>query len=241
MSHAPTTFSPAGTPLEDLTIGELVAQHPGLSRIFQSRDIDFCCQGGRTVREVCTRNCIPLSELTAEIRDSLDAPAEAAAGFTGRAPADLVHHLMQQMGFVMEELPRLHELAERVARRHGGHTPTLVELFYTFDKVAGDLGRKIQHEETTLFPMLTRLFTSGEATAALAIAIERSEKEHATIAEAFAQMRALTADFVPPPQACNSYRALFAGLAELNVHLDRYFRHEEIELFPTALKAIAKN
>ena len=35
MSHKPNVFSPPGTPLLERTVGELVAERPGRSRIFQ--------------------------------------------------------------------------------------------------------------------------------------------------------------------------------------------------------------
>ena len=45
MSHHPNIISAPGTPLIDRTVGELVAERPGRSRVFQSINIDFCCQG----------------------------------------------------------------------------------------------------------------------------------------------------------------------------------------------------
>jgi regulator of cell morphogenesis and NO signaling len=60
MSHQPNVFSPPGTPLPDRTVGELVAERLGRSRVFQSFQIDFCCQGGRTVREACKRKGVAL-------------------------------------------------------------------------------------------------------------------------------------------------------------------------------------
>jgi len=53
MSHTPTVFSPAGTPMIDRTVGEIVAESPTQARVFQSFGIDFCCQGGRTLRQAC--------------------------------------------------------------------------------------------------------------------------------------------------------------------------------------------
>jgi hypothetical protein len=41
MSHKPNVFSPPGTPILDRTAGELVAERPGRSRVFQTFRIDF--------------------------------------------------------------------------------------------------------------------------------------------------------------------------------------------------------
>jgi iron-sulfur cluster repair protein YtfE (RIC family) len=53
MSHQPNILSPEGTPFSGRTVGELVAERPGRSRVFQSFQIDFCCQGRRTLGEAC--------------------------------------------------------------------------------------------------------------------------------------------------------------------------------------------
>jgi len=73
MSHHPNVYSPPGTPLLDRTVGELVAERPGRSRVFQSFTIDFCCQGGRSLREACERKGVAsdtvLQKLEAELTD----------------------------------------------------------------------------------------------------------------------------------------------------------------------------
>ncbi|MFA7235057.1 MAG: DUF542 domain-containing protein [Terrimicrobiaceae bacterium] len=55
MRHHPNIFSPEGTPIAGRTVGELVAERPGRSRVFQAFQIDFCCQGGRPLSEACQR------------------------------------------------------------------------------------------------------------------------------------------------------------------------------------------
>lgn len=73
MSHKANVFSPTGTPLGKRTVGELVAERPGRSRVFQNFGIDFCCQGGRTLREACERKSLSLEtvveQLEAELAD----------------------------------------------------------------------------------------------------------------------------------------------------------------------------
>src|SRR5262252_7492257 len=127
MSHHPNVFSTAGTPLLKRTVGELVAERPGRSRIFQSFGIDFCCQGGRTLEEACERKGVAAQAVVEQIE------AEACGKTSStRNPAELpldelgdyiiqVHH-----GFLRRELPRIQRMAERVAQVHGGHTPTLI-------------------------------------------------------------------------------------------------------------------
>src|SRR5262245_12819470 len=67
MSHTPNVFSPPGTPLLDRTVGELVAERPGRSRVFQTFGIDFCCQGTKTLREACDRKKISAATVVEQL------------------------------------------------------------------------------------------------------------------------------------------------------------------------------
>jgi regulator of cell morphogenesis and NO signaling len=60
-------------------------------------------------------------------------------------------------------------------------------------------------------------------------------QEHDDAGEALAGMRELTHGFTPPAEACNTYRALFAGLAELEEDLHRHIHLENAVLFPQAM------
>ena len=39
----------------DITIGELVVERPGRSRVFSRYGIDYCCGGKLSLIQVCTR------------------------------------------------------------------------------------------------------------------------------------------------------------------------------------------
>ena len=58
--------------------------------------------------------------------------------------------------------------------------------------------------------------------------------EHDDAGAALARLRELTNGYAPPPEACNTYRALFAGLAELEEDLHVHIHLENSVLFPAA-------
>jgi regulator of cell morphogenesis and NO signaling len=61
-------------------------------------------------------------------------------------------------------------------------------------------------------------------------------QEHSDAGDCLVRLRELTSGFVPPPEACNTYRALFAGLAELETDLHTHIHLENSVLFPAALR-----
>lgn len=239
MSHSPTIFSPAGTPLIDRTVGEIVAQKPSLARVFQSFSIDFCCQGGRTLREACALKNIAPETVTEQLEAGMkekDATGENPALLP---PARLIEHIVNtHHAYLKSELPRLHAMSERVARVHGGHTPSLVEVFETFCGMAEELSSHLMKEETILFPAISAM-EQGETVTPLDGPVACMLQEHDDAGAALARLRQLTNGFTPPAEACNTYRALFAGLAELEDDLHRHIHLENSVLFPS-IRTLAK-
>lgn len=240
MSHTATVFSPAGTLLPDRTVGEIVAERPSQARIFQSFAIDFCCQGGRTLREACELKGISIDAVVEQLEAGMAEKGEPENNPALLPPAELVDHIVEtHHAYLQAELPRLHAMAERVARVHGGHTPSLVQVFNIFCEMAEELSDHMMKEEQILFPAIKALCQGAGAAMPLDGPVARMLQEHDDAGNALAAMRELTNGFTPPPEACNTYRAMFAGLVELEEDLHRHIHLENSVLFPQALAMAA--
>lgn len=233
--HSPASASPLGTPTADRTVGELVAERPGRSRVFQSFQMDFCCQGGKTLREACEKKGITLSvvleQLEAEEADPVAAPFNAA-----ELPVEeLAGHIVEKHhGFLRRELPRLHAMAQRVAKVHGGHTPSLVEVLEVFHAMSEELQHHLVKEEQVLFPAVIAMSRGDMVPSSLRGPIACMIHEHEDAGAALGRLNELTDGYTPPADACNTYRALFAGLADLEQDLHRHIHLENHVLFPQA-------
>jgi regulator of cell morphogenesis and NO signaling len=238
MSHKPNIFSPPGTPLLDRTVGELVAERPGRSRIFQAFKIDFCCQGKRTLREACQQGDVETDTmvelLQAEATDrasSLQNPADL--------PTDrLIDYIVEtHHQYLRGELPRLYAMAERVAHVHGRRTPALVEIYQIFTGMASELVGHIAREEKVLFPAIRAMKRGEQGPEKLEAPMASMFHEHEQVGTALGRLRELSHGFQPPADACNTYRALFTGLRDLQEDLHRHIHLENAVLFP-AVEAI---
>lgn len=235
MSHKPNVFSPPGTPLPDRSVGELVAERPGRSRVFQYFGIDFCCQGGRTLREACERKGVSFHSVIEQL-EAEAAERPAVADNPASLPmAELAEYIVKtHHGFLWRELPRLHAMAARVAQVHGGHTPSLADVFEVFVLLEEEMIQHMRKEEKVLFPAITAMSRHETPAVPLDEPIACMIHEHENSGEALARLRELTHGFQPPPEACNTYRALFAGLQELEEDLHRHIHLENTVLFPAA-------
>lgn len=241
MSHRPNVLSPAGTPFPDRTVGELVAERPGRSRIFQSFKIDFCCQGGKTLREACDAKGFSVESVIEQLDAEATSGEPDAANPADLFPAELADYIERRHhGFLRNELPRLRAMSQRVADVHGGHTPSLLEVFEIFCGLQQELDSHIVKEEQVLFPAIRAISTGQTAPMPLDGPIACMIHEHEDAGAALVKLRELTNGFTPPSDACNTYRALFDGLADLEKDLHTHIHLENAVLFPVA-KAFFEN
>ena len=154
-------------------------------------------------------------------------------------PVELADYIVaRHHAFLRAELPRLQAMARRVASVHGGHTPSLLRVYEVFNALFLELDGHMMKEEQILFPAIQAMAAGGGAMP-LDGPIACMLREHEDAGADLARLRELTHDYNPPADACNTYRALFAGLAEFEEDLHRHIHLENHVLFPAA-EALAK-
>ena len=152
------------------------------------------------------------------------------------SPVELIQHIVEtHHTYLRSELPRIQAMAERVAKVHGGHTPSLVEVYRIHCCMAEELASHMMKEEEILFPAIKKLCAGESNGLPLDGPVACMLQEHEDAGAAMAELRKLTHGFTPPAEACNTYRALFAGLAELEEDLHRHIHLENSVLFPKTL------
>ena len=237
-----TTIPSVITP--ETRIGELVAARPGLARFFEELRIDFCCGGRQSLATACQGRglSVPtvITMLEAAVTALAAAPAEVdAAGMSLGGLADHIertHH-----AYLKDELPRLVEMAERVAYKHGHRDGRLAEIATTVRALAEEMFSHMHKEEQVLFPLVREIEAGprGGFAASLAEPIRCMEMEHDDAGRATERLRELTDGFMPDAEACNTHRALLDGLARFEADLHRHVHKENNVMFPRALALAA--
>lgn len=225
---------------DSTTVGEIVAQVPGRSRVFQKLGIDFCCGGKKPLAQACAEKGLDIAEVL-RLLESSDAPAGEVDPAT-MTMTELADHIQNtHHAYLREELPRLQQMANRVATVHGKHDARLVDVASVLNSFVDELASHMMKEEQILFPMIRHLDrTSGPISfhcGSLANPIRMMEYEHESAGNGLERMRALTDDYTPPDWACNTYRATLAGLAQLEADMHVHVHKENNVLFPRAVAA----
>jgi regulator of cell morphogenesis and NO signaling len=216
----------------DTRIGQIAAEHPLATRVFARHGIDFCCGGGKPIAEVCDAKGLDTQGVLEEIESELSgADVDLERWQEVELDALIDHILVTYHRPLDEELPRLELMARKVFRVHGDRQPEmLAELLSTFLGLKTELESHMMKEETVLFPMIRQ--GRGSQTAG---PVAVMEQEHESAGGALERLRSLTNGYEPPEGACNTWRALWHGLADLEGSLHQHIHLENNILFPRAL------
>jgi regulator of cell morphogenesis and NO signaling len=129
-----------------------------------------------------------------------------------------------------EELPRLEALARKVYDAHHEKAEvTLSGVLSTYLALKDELDQHMAKEEQILFPMIK----NGQGAMAEG-PISVMLHEHDNARAALERLRTLTTDYEVPDEACDSWRALWHGLAALETNLQQHIDLENNILFPRA-------
>lgn len=216
------------------TLGDLVTEDPRRSRVLEQLGLDYCCNGDRPLDEAARAAGLDPADVSVRLDLPGEPPVMVAKDLALSALAhDIVdtHH-----AYLWEEMPRLTALVDKVVGVHGERHPELARVQETYTRVVTEIEPHLTREERVVFPAISRLEkTRAPVTVAsgdLGELVQQLVDEHDVVGDLLAELRDLTGGFTPPPDGCNSYRAMLAGLEELEQDLHAHVHKENNILFP---------
>jgi regulator of cell morphogenesis and NO signaling len=229
----------------ELTLGTLVTRHPVLARELERLGLDYCCHGRRSLEQACQERGLDPAAVAGELAEAA-AGAPPAEDWATMGPTELVDHLeATHHAYLWRELPRIEALADKVTSVHGGRHPELEAVRGAVRELRADLEPHLLKEERVLFPLVRRMATDPAAGRAHCGSIGNPVSvmlaEHDQAGVLLDRLDTLTGSYTPPPDACASYRAWYAALAELAADTHLHVHKENNLLFPAivALEAAA--
>ncbi|MGD0184661.1 MAG: iron-sulfur cluster repair protein YtfE [Roseiarcus sp.] len=205
------------------SLGDIAASLPGSTAIFRRHKLDFCCGGSESLEKAARRKGLDPASIEAELarlspeQDSIPDSVEDLVGYI----VERYHQVHRQ------EMPELRKLAIRVERVHADHPAAPAGLADLLARMQAELESHMEKEEQVLFPLM---LAGGNPMIVHPIGMMRHE--HEEHGEQLKALAALTGDMTPPDGACNSWRALYAGLAKLAEDLTEHIHIENNILFP---------
>jgi regulator of cell morphogenesis and NO signaling len=226
------------------SIGEIVAQDWRKAEILKKYGIDFCCGGKRTVREACTKQAIDFAQVNRELQQAENDLKDHGHQFNLWELDFLIDYIINNHhAYVSKSIPFLYELGNKVSAVHSNQHPELIQINQHLQALLQELSLHMRKEEVILFPYIKSLVhvrrnnTSIEAApfGSIGNPIHQMEEEHTAAGDAFVEIKRLSNHYSLPTDACNSYRILYAKLAEFEQDLQQHIHLENNILFPKAL------
>ena len=206
------------------SLGSLAVSIPGATAVFRRLKLDFCCGGQQSLQEACATKNLDLKSVVQEIEalQTLEsAPSQPSA-------PELIDHILRRYHEVhRQQLPELIRMARRVEAVHRDHPMVPQGLADHLEVMEQELLDHMGKEEQILFPILRE---GGHPMAVHPIGVMRHE--HVSHGAQIERLATLAHQHRPPEEACNTWRALYAGTQRLTDDLMEHIHLENNVLFP---------
>jgi len=227
------------------SIREIVAAEPSAAAVFERFEIDLCSRADAELERVCAELQLSVDQVLEKLADAESRSNGAISpNLDSYSPTRLIQHIVRtHHQTVRQELPRLAELSQRIAGKHGEKAPHFKAVAQLIEQLCCELFAHLQKEEQVLFPYIVRLEEAAEDRSAVPSACFRSVvqpvsmmvQEHDVAQGIVAKLRTVTNGFEPPEWACPRNAAFHASLAAFESDLQHHVHLENDLLFPRAI------
>jgi regulator of cell morphogenesis and NO signaling len=231
------------------SVAELVVKHPETRKPLEEMGIDYCCGGKNSLKHACENAGLSPQDVVRKLKEVVEAAGKGQLDKTKLdeiSLKELIEHIVNEHHvFLKKELPRLKSLREKVYRAHQQkHGRMLENLDRVLEKLRIDIEMHLAKEEQILFPAIEQIENHVEQggpepemhCGSITNPIKQMEYEHEVAGSLLAEIRKNTSEYEPPADACESFKALYDGLRELEDNLHEHIHLENNILFPKAVK-----
>lgn len=232
------------------SIREILVRQPSAARVFNRFDIDLCGHADLSLEGACRQQQLSVDQVLEKLAIAAADDPDGEAFDTANLSLDrLIQHIVRvHHRAVRQDLPRLTEMAWKVAEKCSDRAPELTLIAEQLEKLRGAMYAHIQKEERILFPFILQMDQQSIVAYPAELDCFRSvtqlilamEREHAFSGEIVADLIRLTNFYAPPSWACATHIALFSGMLEFESGLSAHLRLENDVLFPRAIQMEAE-
>lgn len=221
-------------------IGELVAQDYRTASVFKKYGIDFCCNGNRSIEEACSKKNVESENIIKELNAASTQNTDSNINYQSW-PIDLLADYIEKKHhrYVAQKINEIAPFLHKLVQVHGGSHPELAEVEQLFLASANELTSHMKKEEAVLFPFVRKMLakqSTGATFGTIQNPITEMMYEHENEGERFRKIAALTNNYTPPADACNTYRVTLSMLKEFEEDLHLHIHLENNILFPKAIE-----
>lgn len=230
---------------KSITLAEIVTRNYRAAQVFEEHHLDFCCKGKRLLLDACNEKGISYSEIEQALaKCSVVGGQVAPDEVLQHNASDLTKYIeLHHHSYVREQMPVIEAWLTKLASKHGGRHPELIEVLSLFSEVKVELEPHMKKEEFILFPRI-REAEQWQGTSPIdkpdlgylpgPISVMEIEHDHAGVL--MAEIRKVTNNYSVPADGCTTYKLCYTSLKAFEEDLHRHVHLENNVLFPKALE-----
>lgn len=224
------------------TLGNIVKQYHATALVFEKYNLDYCCNGKRSLEEACKEKELPLDTLVYELGKAIGDPTDNNQDFDSYDPEQLISHIiLKHHSFVKKTITPIEEHLLRIATKHGDRYPEMKKVYSIFLEVAEELQSHMQKEEMILFPRIREVYYAGKnpehtefSSDFISGQVSIMKTEHTHAGNGLDEIRQLTNNYTAPVGACNTFALVINELKAFEEDLHQHVHLENNILFPKA-------
>ncbi|HHV84674.1 MAG TPA: iron-sulfur cluster repair di-iron protein [Petrimonas sp.] len=226
-------------------IGKIVAENYKAASVFKSYNIDFCCNGNRSIAAASKEKNIDENLILQQLSEVLDKKGDSEIDFKSWSIDLLADYIEKKHHrYVRAKTAEITPYLAKIADVHGDRHPELYEIKELFAQSAADLSAHMIKEENILFPLIREMVDKkarGEKLTrppfgSIENPIKAMQIEHDNEGVRFRRISELSNNYETPQDGCNTYRVTLNLLKEFEDDLHRHIHLENNILFPAAIE-----
>ena len=226
------------------TVGEIVAGNYLMSEVFQKYGIDYCCQGDKTLEEVCLQQAIEPTFIKKELQEL--ANDQQRTYLCDRWQLDyLIDHILHTHHYyVWTNLPLVREYVLKSYRMYGTRFPQLAKVNRLITELTHELECHLKEEEHLYFPYIKQLVMAerkieryeAHHVRLLEKSLEEIYADHIYLVSLFKMVSSLTNDYTPPADAPRTIAVCYQKMRDFQTDFYQHVHLENNILFPKAAR-----
>lgn len=227
---------------KETKVGDVVAENFHAAKVFESYGMDFCCGGKRTIEDACASKGVDTESLLAELKN-LNSSNPSSTHFDKWEADFLTDYIINNHhAYVNNAISTIEHHLQKVVYAHGVRHPEVCSIEYIFTELKNELLEHMAKEERMLFPYIKKLSFAIKNSIEMPAApfgsvdnpIKVMETEHDNAGLLLKKMNALSEGYIPPQDACATFKVLYGELREFEEDLHMHIHLENNVLFPKA-------
>jgi regulator of cell morphogenesis and NO signaling len=224
----------------DTTIGRIVRHNYNTSRLFEKRQIDFCCGGDKTLEQACNEMNVDFGQLKREIEELIMLDDWDSQYLDGLSPGALCDYIVNRHHqYIQVNAPLIKQRLQKLIEVHSSQYSQLFKIKRLFDDATDKLNIHMKKEELLFFPLIKTLYKDVKRRSNISVNTSELEEllillvsDHDEEGERFTTIALLTNQYQIPSDGCHTFEVTYRVLEDFEKDLHKHIHLENNILFP---------